>query len=359
MNNIEILKQELLSQKEKIERLGGTVKVANIHPSPSEITTGISTIPATDFSITTATEEDVAMGKTFFSKDANLKMGKSLIDPNAIHSIFMPEYKTQVSQEEYRYDMKNSTKITRKYSFYQNSNNITFRFGDDVTNIDDYSFYETPNFKFENFNELTKLERIGLYCFARSSGEGINISNLPNSLVNIDTGCFMGIVPKDINFRFPDNMKSLGQSLYRQDQYKLANNLDLSNFTFNQLPNYTFYRMGFSCDLIVPESVVTIGSYFNYNASFQRVVIHSGVNTIYNSCFGADAYSPLSNHFMRSFVFEGEIPPQTISSDIIARQAFTNGCKIFVPDNSIEAYKNVPNLKKYSEYIYPMSQRDY
>lgn len=44
MNNIETLKQELLNQKTAIEEMGGSVTVANINPSPSEITDGISTI---------------------------------------------------------------------------------------------------------------------------------------------------------------------------------------------------------------------------------------------------------------------------------------------------------------------------
>lgn len=44
MNNIETLKQELLNQKTAIEEMGGSVTVANINPSPSEITEGISTI---------------------------------------------------------------------------------------------------------------------------------------------------------------------------------------------------------------------------------------------------------------------------------------------------------------------------
>lgn len=46
MDNLEILKQELLAQKAAIESKGGTVVVAENNPSPSEITAGINTIIA-------------------------------------------------------------------------------------------------------------------------------------------------------------------------------------------------------------------------------------------------------------------------------------------------------------------------
>lgn len=45
MTALEELKQELINQKNAIEDMGGTVIVANLYPSPAEITAGIKTIP--------------------------------------------------------------------------------------------------------------------------------------------------------------------------------------------------------------------------------------------------------------------------------------------------------------------------
>ena len=75
MSNIEILKNELISQKQAIEEKGGNVIVKNLNPSPSEITEGIKSISSVDLSLADATESDVKKGKTFYAMDTTLKVG--------------------------------------------------------------------------------------------------------------------------------------------------------------------------------------------------------------------------------------------------------------------------------------------
>lgn len=75
MDSLEILKQELLSQKDEIVSKGGTVTVASVNPSPSEITAGIKTIIVPDLTGATATVEDVILGKTFYSGNGTIKTG--------------------------------------------------------------------------------------------------------------------------------------------------------------------------------------------------------------------------------------------------------------------------------------------
>ena len=67
MERIEELKQELIEQKKLIEEKKGRVIVANLNPSPSEITAGIKTIIGSDLDVgsITATAEDVKQGKKF------------------------------------------------------------------------------------------------------------------------------------------------------------------------------------------------------------------------------------------------------------------------------------------------------
>ena len=92
MESINIIKNELINQKNEIEKKYGTVNVANSYPSPSEITQGIATIPYVDLSQSTATEEDVLRGKTFYSGGAELRTGSADFDVDAIDMIFFITY---------------------------------------------------------------------------------------------------------------------------------------------------------------------------------------------------------------------------------------------------------------------------
>ncbi|MBQ7798329.1 MAG: leucine-rich repeat domain-containing protein [Clostridia bacterium] len=74
MNSLEIIKQELIHQKALLEQKGFPVPISNVNPSPTEITTAINNINL-DFTSTTATEEDVRAGKTFFSQNNEIKTG--------------------------------------------------------------------------------------------------------------------------------------------------------------------------------------------------------------------------------------------------------------------------------------------
>ena len=74
MNSLETLKQELINQKDLLEQKGFPVQTQYTHPSPTEITTAIDNI-SIDFPSTTATPEDVREGKTFYSKNSEIKTG--------------------------------------------------------------------------------------------------------------------------------------------------------------------------------------------------------------------------------------------------------------------------------------------
>ena len=82
LNSLNIIKQELIKQKELLEEQGIVVNVANTNPSPSEITTALGGI-TTDFAQADATPEDVRAGKTFFGNSNKVQTGTldlSLID---------------------------------------------------------------------------------------------------------------------------------------------------------------------------------------------------------------------------------------------------------------------------------------
>ena len=74
MSSLEIIKQELIKQKNMLENKGFTVSVSNINPSPTDISNAINNIDVR-FSETTATEYDVLKGKTFISKTQDSEIG--------------------------------------------------------------------------------------------------------------------------------------------------------------------------------------------------------------------------------------------------------------------------------------------
>ncbi len=357
MNSIELLKQELGYQKELIEQAGGTVSVANEHPSPSEITEGIRSLSSIDLTVATATPEDVLMGKTFFAGTSEMKVGTSIANPNTINYMFMYKFKEKQTEDTIYYSMSTSQTFVGKYKFYQNHNPISFTFGENLVNIEEYAFYESKNFIFTNFSELTKLKTLGIYCFTYSVAQGLDFSNLPDSLTAIGTAAFAYVVPDSLNYRLPPKINNMGQMVFKQTSRFQAGSLDLSVFTYNSLPSYTFQNVVFNCDLVLPPSVKTIGAYCNYGGSFNNITIPSTVTTLQNDCFNMASTSAVSNSNLRTVVFEKETPP-TINARVFSTQAVENGFKIYVPDNSLEAYKAVANLQTFVNNIYPMSEKE-
>jgi len=357
VDNIKELQQELLNQKAVIEAKSGYVVVANTNPSPYEITEAIKTIPSTDLSLATATEADVARGKTFYSGNSIIKTGTAMVSQDQVDRVFMSNHNVKESDEQLYYTFPAGLRQTRKYDFFQNLNKVQITFNPELTLIDEYSFYQTKNFSFVGFENLTKLERLSAYSFGYGSSEGLDFSNLPNSITYMGTSCFHDLVTETRDYRFPDNLETLGQSCFRRDTRTPVNNLDLTNFKVYSLQNYTFYYLDFACDLVVPQPVTTIGQYFNYCGNFHNLVFHAGVRTLQNYCFCAKTNDALSNYYLKTVTFNGETVP-TFGYDVFASQHITNGLKIYVPDNVIEEYKAANNFAKYANNIYPMSEKE-
>ena len=109
MNSYNTIINELITQKQVLDEKGFVVNTANTYPSPSEITETIRNI-SFDLSNSTATEEDVLEGKTFYSNTNELKTGtlkqsssselldyiSCLISGQGQTEIFIPENVTQI-----------------------------------------------------------------------------------------------------------------------------------------------------------------------------------------------------------------------------------------------------------------------
>ncbi len=357
MKSLNALKQELINQKETIESKSGFVNCAHEHPSPAEITEGIKTIPSTDLSAANATESDVALGKTFYAGNSELKTGTSLFDVEVLKKVFMYSRNT-VDTEAYYYTMPTGIKEIRRYLFSENDYTVYLRINPDVELIEDYAFYESRGIVVENFDELVNLKKVATFAFANARAVGINIGNLPNNIEILQTSCFQSCCNNTYDYRFPDNLNNLGIAVFKQEWRVYSGNLDLSNYNLlTSLPGSTFYFHSFNCDLVVPSQVTSIGSYFNYNGSFKNIEIHSGVNEILAYAFGAGVNDFLSNYHLQTVTIGAETPPK-FGTEPFAPQHVLNGFKIYVPDNSVEEYKAVTELYRCVNCIYPMSQKD-
>ena len=358
MESLKALKDELINQKRVIEGKSGVVFTAHENPSPYEITEGIKSIPSSDLSDATATEADVTLGKTFYAGNSILKTGTGNFDPDAINMLFLYNTGIKASDKICTCIMPEDLKNVRSYLFYQNYNTFRVRLNESLTEISDYSFYEARGAIIENLEELQYLKKIGNYAFANAKSIGVDIGHLPHSIATLSSTCMFNTSTDCFDYRFPNNLKSLAQSVFRHEYRLISGNLDLSNFNLNILPGYTFYYHAFGCDLNVPDCVQTIGQNFNYNGSFRNIKICSAVTEIGNNAFGANTTNALDTFYLRSVTFEGEIPPAKMGVSFIANQHVQNGVKIYVPDNAVEEYKAVANLSQYSNIIFPISQKD-
>lgn len=359
MDALTSLKEELKKQKEIIEKMDGKVIVANTNPSPSEITSGIQSIPSVDLSGSTATESDVKYGKTFYSGNAIIKTGTATIDTDSLDALFMAPYETNVFENEIYYAVPSFATDIKKYHFYGNLHSVTFSFNENVEIICEYAFYKTPDFKFERFDEMTKLTTIEHHAFTYSGAEGVTMDNLPSSIRTIGDYAFFHATHSNMDIKFPSALTALGAYSYVSSERKLQNSLDVTNLSkIKTFPAHAFKNNAFNCDLIVPSTMTAIGGYANYGGCFKNIYFNSNLTSLSGYSFGAITTDPISNFYLRTVNFSQETPPTTVGSNVFALQNMDNGFKIYVPDNSVEEYKAVTNFVKYADYIFPMSQKE-
>ena len=358
MSGMQTLISELKTQKEVIESMSGTVNQAGRHPSPAEITQGIKSIPYNDLSGATATAEDVKLGKTFYAGDSAIKTGTALFDENLTNALFMYPLGTSMTDDEVYYTIPDNVTTIRKYCFYKNVHKIHLTLNPNIKTIDDYSFSETNDIAFENFDELVVLDKIGTGAFQKADCEGVDFARMPNSVTYIGGSAFEDAVTHNADYRFPDALTTIGQSPYRQSKRTLANSLDLMNYNLKTFPGYCFANIAFNCDFNVPAKITSTGYNFNYGGCFKNITIPTTLKTINSYAFGANSTSPLSDFYLETVVFERETPPTIENSNCFAVQHITNGFKIYVPDTALEAYKAVSSLSACVDCIHPMSEKE-
>ena len=358
MSRIEPIMQELKLQKQIIEEKGGTITVLNDYPSPSEITEAIRTIETPDFTIATATEEDVVFGKTFYSNSSQLKTGTGQFQAGLMNHLFMVDYNKQTTDETLYYSCPAGLSSLRRYCFYCNYNPIHITFNPELTKVEEYAFYYAQNAMFDGFDNHTKLQTIEKYAFSNCSLIGMNAAALPNCVKTLQSHVFYNSYNAEYTeFILPSSLTSIASSIYRQLSRKTARSLDLTNCTLKTLADNMFAYLAFDCDLNLPEGFTQVAANCFYGGCFHNIYFPSSMTSVAAGSFSALTNNPLSNFYLKTVTFAGENPP-SIGSSVFAEQHKQNGFKIYVPDNAIDEYKAVSNLSSLVNYIYPISQKD-
>ena len=356
MSAIEELKKELIKQKERIIAKGGTVVVENLNPSPSEITKGIDTISAVDFSQINVGSEDVSDGKKFYAQDGTLKIGTNKLNQKMIEGVFMFEENVNDGQF-YSYEIDSAIKKIHKSAFENNANNVTIKMHSNISEIGEKAFAGTDEFSFENFNDMSNLARIGSKAFYKSKMGGVNVEEFCVNVQEIGDSAFENADISYADFKLMSGILQMGNNVFRQDKTSYQNTLDLSDYKLSSTMEGTFYYQFFDCDFIAPPTLKTIGQYFNYNGGFNNIIIPETVMLLDDYCFGADEDKPVGYFYLRSVEFLAQEPPQ-IGVGAFAAQLANRDFKIYVPDDAVEKYKSVANLTAFINKIVPASQKN-
>lgn len=354
--SLDQLKQELLAQKSAIETKGGTVSTTYTNPSPAEITAGINSISILDTSSATATEADVLKGKTFYAGSTALKTGTlealSETDIKLLFNNVTPDTTTVKD-----FHIWSGTTELHPYFMTKNKAKLNIYFNDELETLNDYAFDNCTNFSFKNLYEATNLKTICSH--GMSNCTGIDLGNLPESIQTLASCAFFNSCGENCtSIKIPASIQTLGSQClaYPTTSRKKMQNLDLSNYTLSYFADSMLSAYIFNCDFVTPASVTEIPSSFNANGGFKHITIGSQITRVASSCFAVSQDEPAENVILIDITFERETPP-TFGIRPLGYASSRENLKIYVPDQSVEAYKNKAQFSIYADLIYPVSQK--
>lgn len=197
------------------------------------------------------------------------------------------------------------------------------------------------NNAFENCNYLTSITipssviSIGNRSFSTASLESVTFE-APSHLTTIGNEAFSAF-NKLTTITIPDSVTTIGNYAFGGSALQsvtLSNNL-------TSIPDSCFNNCSKLKNIVIPSSVTSIGnSAFYMCSSLKNITIPSSVTTISDYAFyGCDG--------MERYYFRSTTPP-TIGR---SRVFFDSGCPIYVPNDSVNAYKSAQNWSSYSSRI--------
>lgn len=167
------------------------------------------------------------------------------------------------------------------------------------------------------------------------SGSGASVE-IPSNITKISKEAFYlcdGITSVTI----PNTVNELGGCVF--ESCKNLRNVSLPN-SITHIPDSTFNACSSLTNIIIPNSVTRIGSSAFYYCNLSSINIPSGVTFMGDEVFAR-------NSGMTSVTVNAITPP-TLGSKVFD---YTNNCPIYVPCESVEAYKAASGWSSYASRI--------
>lgn len=156
-------------------------------------------------------------------------------------------------------------------------------------------------------------------------------------VTTIDSQCFNDMFALS-SVTIPDSVTSIGEQAFKNIS---AESIDIPSGVTN-IGSYAFFGCTKLREIVIPTGVTTIENYVLSDCSgLTSIDLHSGVTSIGNDAFrGCRSLNSITIH---------TVTPPTLGTDVFES---TGGCPIYVPSESVEAYKTA--WEYYASRIYPI-----
>ena len=220
------------------------------------------------------------------------------------------------------------------YAFYDYDSLTSITIPDSVTTIGDYAFWGCSSLT--SITIGNSVTTIGDYAFV--SCDSLTSISIPDSVTTIGNGAF-GYCSSLTSITIPDSVTTIGDLAFSGCSSLTSITIPDSVTTIG---DWAFGYCSSLTSITIPDSVTTIGDYAFYSCdNLTSVTISDSVTTI-----GDYAFSYCSS--LTSVYCKATTPPVG-GSDMFNHNA--SGRKIYVPMESVNAYKSASYWSSYASYI--------
>ena len=185
---------------------------------------------------------------------------------------------------------------------------------------------------------------------------------LPNNLTKIGNSAFSNNQLTSVTI--PNSVTSIGQGAFSNNQ---LTSVTIPN-RVTSIGKNTFYRNQLT-SVTIPNSVTSIGERAFYNNNLTSVTIPNSVTSIGQSAFESNQLTSItipnsvtsigerafSSNQLTSVTIHAVNPPAiTTVGNILGYNSYDSSLKIYVPAQSVNAYKTAIGWKSYADKIFPI-----